>query len=193
MIGLPDRGLARALALGDREVFAGICACTGPKIARMGVRVVGPDAAEDLAQDVLVRVWERRAQFDPARGGFMSWVWGIARNAATDHLREVSGEVRARVHLTALAPRADSAQLEAGLLAAESAHEVRRSLAALDSAQRTTIWRSFWLEQSHAEIARCTGEPLGTVKGRIRRGISRMAAEMPPASPPTADRATALR
>ena len=179
MIGLSDDGVARALARDDRDVFAGICACARPEIARVGARLVGWDAAEDLAQDVLVRVWERRAQFDPARGRFMGWVWGIARNAATDHLREVSGEARARGHLSVVTPLVDPVLTEARFLAVESAREVRRSLASLDSDQRATIWRSFWLEQSHAEIARCTGEPLGTVKGRIRRGISRMAADMP--------------
>ncbi|WP_217913206.1 RNA polymerase sigma factor [Miltoncostaea marina] len=177
--GLRDDLLARALARGDGEAFAGICARARPTITRMGARLVGRDAAEDLAQDVLARVWERRGQFDPGRGRLMSWIWGIARNAATDRLRERSGEAQAHGRLRAVAQLADPEVPEERLLAREAADGVRRALAALDREQRAAIWRSFWLDQSHAEIARCTGEPLGTVKGRIRRGISRMARDMP--------------
>jgi RNA polymerase sigma-70 factor, ECF subfamily len=139
---------------------------------------MGPDAAEDLAQDVLLRVWERRASFDRSRGSFASWVFTITRNAATDHHRANARSAESWRDLCTHEKNRPPHVIEARVMARLSAEEVRRSVARLPEAQRRVIWDAFWTEKSHSQIAASSNLPLGTIKGRIRLGLTRVLGDL---------------
>lgn len=171
MRAVPDDVLRRALEHDDDEAFAAVCRMVRPGLAATCAAIVGHEAAEDVVQEVLLKIWTGRRRFDPARSSFATWASAIARNTAIDHAR-------------AAATRATTArELERARLAHEPCHEhrmiasddrraVRAAVARLPAAQRRAIFDAYWLERSHSEAAVGLGIPLGTLKGRVRSALS---------------------
>jgi RNA polymerase sigma-70 factor (ECF subfamily) len=126
--------------------------------------------AEEALQDVFVSIWQRAGQFSSARGRPMAWMMSIARYRAIDLLRH---ERSAPVLVPDLPERAESADDSkddstpwmpaTGLL--------ERCLALLTDRQRNCLELAFVGGNSHEDISRLTGNPLGTVKSWIRRGL----------------------
>lgn len=139
-----------------------------------------PSDAEDTLQEVFVRVWTRAETYDARLGSPVGWLLRIARNRAIDRLRAK----RSRGDLEA--PVADTHELEAAALAgpadnpalfaegAATAGAVRTALASLPEAQRVLIEAAFFDGYTHQELAARFGVPLGTVKTRIRAGLTAM-------------------
>ena len=123
--------------------------------------------AEEVLQEVFLAVWTRAATYDAALGVPAAWLVRIARNRAIDRLRK--REVRENVSGDAAAidehPEMPDTQLE-------RQHLVRRALDALPRAQRTLIEHAFFLGLTHPELAAHFQLPIGTVKTRIRAGLS---------------------
>jgi RNA polymerase sigma-70 factor, ECF subfamily len=124
-------------------------------------------AAEDVLQDVFLRLWRRPEAFDSARGALAPWLAVIARNRALDHLRQ-------------LPPAGDFEQVVASVPgevgttaeAAATLSKVREVLATIPAEQREALEMAFFDGLSHSEIANKTGVPLGTIKGRIRAAVA---------------------
>jgi RNA polymerase sigma-70 factor (ECF subfamily) len=134
--------------------------------------------AEDVLQEVFVRVWERAETYAPPLGGPSAWLVRIARNRAIDRLR--SRQVRAHVSETI-----DSSPREARVAAPDpesmaQASESRRAiLAALDALppeQRRLVDAAYFEGYTQAELAEKFGLPLGTVKTRIRTAMQALRA-----------------
>jgi RNA polymerase sigma-70 factor, ECF subfamily len=125
---------------------------------------------EDLLQATFCEAWRRAHLFDPSRSRFDSWLLLIARSRALDHLRSrrllaeiPDGDEPAVVH----DPTGDLERIEAsGLL--------RKALLHLSTDQRMAIELAFFSGLTHEQIAAEHGIPLGTVKTRIRLGMSRL-------------------
>jgi RNA polymerase sigma-70 factor (ECF subfamily) len=83
-----DRDLAAGLVAGDERAFEELYAQYGEGITRHVARMVRSDAAQDLAQEVFLRAWQRAGQWD-GRGTFKAWLYRIATNLALNHLRTV--------------------------------------------------------------------------------------------------------
>ena len=136
--------------------------------------------AEEILQEVFVRVWTRAELFDPRLGGPTAWLVRIARNGAIDRIR--ARRVRVAAGKPALdesmADRAASAtdirSPEAVVLDAERRGTVIDALALLPAEQRRLIEAAFFEGYTHSELATHFGLPLGTVKTRIRAGIVAM-------------------
>ena len=138
-----------------------------------------PSDAEDALQEVFVRVWTRAETYDARLGSPVAWLLRIARNRAIDRLRAK----RSRGELD---PAADTHELDAAAQAgpadnpalfaegAAAAGAVRTALAALPEAQRVLIEAAFFDGYTHQELAARFGVPLGTVKTRIRTGLTAM-------------------
>jgi len=123
--------------------------------------------AEEALQDVFVSIWQRAAQFQSSRGRAMAWMVSIARYRAIDLLRH---ERLAPVPVPDLPERSDPVDASEdewvpapGLL--------ERCLGLLSEQQRQCLQLAFVGGSSHEDIARATGNPLGTVKSWIRRGL----------------------
>jgi RNA polymerase sigma-70 factor, ECF subfamily len=126
--------------------------------------------AEEALQDVFVSIWQRAGQFQSTRGRPMAWMMSIARYRAIDLLRH---ERSAPVLVPDLPDRAESAEDSKGDAEVwlPAAGLLERCLALLTDRQRSCLELAFVGGNSHEDISRLTGSPLGTVKSWIRRGL----------------------
>ena len=126
--------------------------------------------AEEALQDVFVSVWQRAGQFRAARGRPMAWMMSIARYRAIDLLRH---EKSAPVLVPDLPERADlqDEAKDEGLPWMTAPGLLERCLALLTDRQRNCLELAYIGGNSHEDISRLTGNPLGTVKSWIRRGL----------------------
>jgi RNA polymerase sigma-70 factor (ECF subfamily) len=136
--------------------------------------------AEDVLQDVFVRVWTRADSYDERLGAPGAWLTRIARNRAIDKLRARAArgdthqpspeDMQAAERTTA----ADQPSPEAAAEQSRTRSDVRSALAELPDEQRTLIEAAFFEGFTHSELAERFNLPLGTVKTRIRSGMLAM-------------------
>jgi len=158
----------------DRAAFASLFDFYAPRLKAMASRSGTPPAvAEEIAQDVMLRVWHKAAQFDPARAQASSWIYQIARNRQVDVARRQPRPVPEDIP----APVSDADSTRALALEQEVA-QLRAALDALPAAQREMVERAYLGELTHREISRLTNLPLGTVKSRLRLALDRLRHEL---------------
>ena len=173
--------LVARVAGGDEDALSGLYDRFGQPVYALCLRIVhdGP-TAEELTQEVFMRLWRSAASFDETRGKVSTWLLRIAHNLALN-------EVRRRQSRPVVAPDADWERASADLAdpsvegdpapaawMRERAQTIRRALAELPAPQRQAIELAFYGGLSQAEIAAALGDPLGTVKSRIRIGMQRL-------------------
>ena len=129
--------------------------------------------AEEVVQDVFWQLWKGRVRYDARRGRLRTWLFSIARNRALDRLRR-RRPAESDDPDVALAKVAAPDDPELDARSRERYGRVQAALGSLGSAQRKAIELAFYGGLSHSEIASQTGEPLGTVKSRIKRGMARL-------------------
>jgi len=129
-------------------------------------------AAEDVTQQVMLEVWQRRASFDPGRSSMSSWMMMIARSRAIDHARRRRPEPHEPAVTAALADRADAEPDRADELAEQ--WRMAHLLTLLPRDEAEILRMRFHRDLSQSEIARATGIPLGTVKMRMVSALSRL-------------------
>lgn len=158
----------------DRAAFAQLFDHFAPRLKGMAMRSgLRADAAEDVVQDVMLTVWNKAGQFDPALAPVSAWVYRIARNRQIDLARK-----RARPlpeDLTDEASEPDSQQIYA---IEQEVGFLQGALAKLAPEQRIMIEKAYMGELSHSEIQAETGLALGTIKSRIRLGLERLRHEL---------------
>lgn len=169
----PD-GLAAAYDRYARTAFALIVRITRDKAV-----------AEDLLQELFLRVWNRGREFDSTRGTLGVWIMSIARNMALDHVRSAQARFSSRLHtmdrLDALCFARDPSGPESRIHDVET---VREAFAALSAEEKRLIELAYFDGFSQTEIAERLGQPLGTVKSRMRSALQRLRAAMKEAARP---------
>lgn len=164
-------GLLQSVARGDRKALNAVYDRTSAKLFGVCLRIAGDrDAAEDILQDVYLKVWNRAGRFDPGHASPITWLCAIARNAAIDWVRK---------HGRSALPATDTAEAEgAGLdealevmAADEDRAQIFDCLEALSDQQQRAIRLAFFDGLSHSELANRLRVPLGTTKSWIRRGL----------------------
>ena len=146
------------------------------------LRILGDQArAQDVAQDVFLRVWRNPHRFDSRRGELGSYLRLMARSRALDLWRENQAAGRARDRMEVVVaqeePRADdrpSTAVEVG----EDRAAVRDALRRLPEAQREALVLAYWGGMTADQIAKRSGVPLGTAKSRIRLGLTKLRDEV---------------
>jgi RNA polymerase sigma-70 factor (ECF subfamily) len=136
-----------------------------------------PTVADDVTHDVFVRLWRRPDRFDASRGELGSYLRLMARSRALDLWRERQAAGRAQDRLTAVVERAEPVTHGEPMLTAmagERADTVRTALGQLPDAQREAIVLAYWGGLTAEEISRRVDVPLGTVKSRIRLGLTKL-------------------
>lgn len=123
-------------------------------------------AAEDILQDVFMQLWRNPQAFNASRGTLAAWLAVIARNRAIDHLRKRRPEEEAAETAISVDP-----DLENTAERNRAMEKVRSVLAGMPGDQRAALEMAFFEGLTHVEIAGKTGQPLGTVKTRIRSGL----------------------
>lgn len=163
-----DRRLAARLIGDDARALEEIHARSGAALyayLRRVLRDVG--SAEDVFQQVFVEVWRRRLEYDPARSALTTWLFTIARSRALDELRRRRPRP---VDPAALPEVAESPAHDAAI----DRWLVADLLGCLPALERELLQLRFYDELSQTEIAARTGLPLGTVKTRMVRALTRL-------------------
>lgn len=142
-------------------------------------RVLGDDArAQDVSQDVFLRLWRRPDSFDARRGNLGTYLRLMARSRAIDVLREgqAAGRMvdRLKVAETTTTAGARSERPSDLVERDDDRRAVRSAVARLPEPQRDALVHAYWRGLTAEEIARETGIPLGTAKSRLRLGLNRL-------------------
>ena len=160
----------------DRHAFARLFAFYAPRVKAMAMRTgASGEIAEDIAQDAMVAVWQKAAQFDPKRASAGTWIFTIARNLRIDG-------VRAARRADALStdwpePESETAPDEI-VNGMEQEARVRAVLRDLSADQMQVVQLSFFEGRAHGDISTHLGIPLGTVKSRLRLALTRLRAAL---------------
>jgi RNA polymerase sigma-70 factor, ECF subfamily len=167
--------LLAATASGDRAAFARLYRQTGGKLLGLAQLLLRRrDLAEEVVQEAFVRVWQRARDYDADKGQPFTWMSAIVRNLCIDRLRRERGEVT----LDAAPGREswadpDPDPQELAIRSAE-ARRLATCLDGLDEPQSRLIRLAFFTGLTHDQLAAQVGQPLGTVKSTIRRGLQRL-------------------
>ena len=123
-------------------------------------------AAEDVLQDVFMQLWRNPGAFDASRGNLAPWLAVIARNRAIDALRRRQPETDIEDVIVSVEP-----DMAGDAERSRTMEKVRGALGSMPAPQRSALEMAYFEGLTHTEIAEKTGEPLGTVKTRIRAGL----------------------
>lgn len=177
-----DHDLLVLVAQRRSEAFEELYRRHAPAVNAVTRRLFGDtELAAEVTQVAFMRLWDRAHVMD-AGGRLRAWLTTVAHNAAVDRRR------RKRLPLFPLNEALDRAAEAPGpeeqAIMQERKHDIRAALRALPDAQRNAIELSYFAGLSQGEIANLTGEPLGTIKGRIRLGMQRLRTLMTTAGEP---------
>lgn len=170
-----DHLLVQRMANGDERALGELYDRHGRLMYTLAYAIVGERAdAEEVVADTFNQAWRAAMAFDLQRGTVGSWLTTIARTRALDLVRARGRRSRA---LERAAAFVDNGPLEAAdkdVERAEARDRVTRVLASLPAAQRRAIEMAYFGGLSQSEIATQLGEPLGTIKTRIRDGMAKL-------------------
>ncbi len=163
----------------DEQALSDLFEIYGPKLKGwLMARGVGNGTAEDLVQDVMIKVWTGAHMFDPAKASFATWVYRMTRNKWIDHQRK-HGRMDVRdPELMKIIADDEVPSAEENFMSQQSADILRDEIAKLTEAQQMAIRMAFLEFKTHKEISAETGLPLGTVKTRIRSAINALKSNM---------------
>jgi RNA polymerase sigma-70 factor (ECF subfamily) len=164
-----DLALVTASRSGDQGAMAVLYDRHSWIVYSVALRVLqDTGAAEDVLQDVFMQLWRNPGAFDATRGNMAGWLAVIARNRAIDALRRrppVNDNDMEGVVVSVEPDLASAADRSRAM------DKVRGALQAMPTPQRSALEMAYFEGLTHSEIAGKTGEPLGTVKTRIRAGL----------------------
>lgn len=175
-----DRQNIRRVAGGDQEAFAELYDRLSSPLYSLAHRMLGDAGeAQDALQDVFLQIWSRAAKYDSKQSSVFSWAILLTRSRIIDRLR-----ARGR-RLRVILPPSDRDEVDFSIASEaegvadtagrnEEAAHVRSILHELPGEQREAIELAFFGDLTHHEISERLGQPLGTVKARIRRGLLRL-------------------
>ncbi len=180
--GITDDELMARLCRRDLAAFGALYDRYSDLVYSVSLRVVAdPHVAQDVTQDVFLRVWRRPEQFDLQRGKFVTWLLSVARNRSIDERRSQGRRLR-REALPAAASEVEDVLPSTDVrddpalatVLADERRAVRKALEVLPAEQKLAIQLAYFGGLTQQEIAEKLSTPLGTVKTRIRLGMQKM-------------------
>ncbi len=182
---LDDEELMQRLAYRDLAAFRALYARYGNLVYSVALRVVrDPQLAEDMSQEIFLRLWRKPESYAATRGRFGTWLTSVTRNRAVDEIRSRNRRFR---HETSspeeqerdfAGPENDDPSLRAEI--SDQRRLIRIALQGLPKEQREAIELAYFGGLTQQEIAERLGQPLGTVKTRIRLGMQKLRAALTP-------------
>ena len=174
--GETDVQLAEQLAAGDVRALEVLYDRYGPLAYSVSVRVLGdPGKAEDVVQEVFLKVWTNAARFDAGKGSLRTWLLTAVRNRSIDFLRGRGAHERSEKEIPEFVPAAGPGAdpwREVSLSMEREA--VRQAVESLPSEQKQAVELAYFGGYSYPEIADMIRVPLSTVKGRMRLGMEKL-------------------
>lgn len=175
MSPLRDEELLVLIAHGDELALGALYDRYGRLIFSMSLRITGDRlTAEEVTQDVFQIVWQQTAAFRPTSGTVAAWITGISRHRAIDRIRSQRHKARQRdteIDDAMAAVLSDNTSVENDAVLRS---DIRTALGGLPTEQRHVIELAYFGGLTTVEIASSMGTPVGTVKTRLRLGLSRL-------------------
>jgi RNA polymerase sigma-70 factor (ECF subfamily) len=163
----PDLTLVTAIRTGDQGAMAALYDRYSSIVYAVALRVLQDTAAaEDVLQDIFMQLWRNPGAFDASRGNMAAWLAVIARHRAIDALRRRKPEEDFENVIVSVEPDLASDADRSRAMA-----KVRAAFESMAPPQRSALEMAYFEGLTHAEIAQKTGEPLRTIKTRIRTGL----------------------
>ncbi len=164
----------RRVAQGDRSAFVALYDRYSSRVYALSLRILGDGGpAEEVTQETFLKLWSRARTYSPGRGSLLAWLLTITRRTALDRVR-LEGRRPVQVGI----PSGEDGEpdlLDPASVTDEARwRTLRFALADLPAEQRRVIELAFYNGLSHSEIAAELGQPLGTVKTRLRLGMERL-------------------
>ncbi|MBI4220951.1 MAG: sigma-70 family RNA polymerase sigma factor [Chloroflexi bacterium] len=174
---LTDEALLALIASSDKNALAALYDRYGRRVFALAARMLGdPQSSEEVTQDVFLSVWRRVSSYKAGKGRFTTWLFSIAHNRTIDELRRRRRErhrENPNIEDHADLPSEAIPPPEAVVARSESAM-VLEALQSLPPEQRSVIEMSYFGGFTQVEIAEQTGQPLGTVKTRMRLALKKL-------------------
>ena len=171
-----DRRALEGMARGEHGALAELYDRHGRLVYSLALRVLRDQGdAEDVVQDVFSQAWRHASRYESSRGPVVAWLMNLARSRAIDRLRsrrarpETGADDAEVARMPDLAPPIDDQ-----LALSDQAERIRAAVEQLSLLQRVAIELAFYEGLTHVEIAERLELPLGTVKTRIRQGLSKL-------------------
>lgn len=164
-------GLVQRVARGDRKALASVYDRTSAKLFGVCLRITRDrEAAEDILQQVYLKVWNRAGRFNPEYASPITWLCAIARNTAIDWVRKHGSPTFPDASPTD-APKAEFGEALEAMADDEQREQIFDCLDLLPPNHQRAIRLAFFDGLSHSELATTMRSPLGTTKSWIRRGL----------------------
>jgi RNA polymerase sigma-70 factor (ECF subfamily) len=162
-----DLALVTAIRSGDQAAMGALYDRYSSIVYAVALRVLqDTGAAEDVLQEIFMQLWRNPGAFDASRGNMAAWLAVIARHRAIDSLRRRRPENDIADVVVSVEP-----DLASDADRSRAMDKVRGALEAMPPPQRSALEMAYFEGLTHVEIAEKTGEPLGTIKTRIRAGL----------------------
>jgi RNA polymerase sigma-70 factor (ECF subfamily) len=173
---LADEDLMALVQRGDSRAFEAIYDRHGSAAFSLAYRIAGNrNAAEDIVQEAFLSVWRSGVRYKPERGNLRSWLLSVVHNRAIDWLRRSAVHTRRQVDAEGLEERKAAPELtDVEAFRREEAQTVRTAMEQLPRDQLRVVELAYFGGFTHSQIAELLGEPLGTVKGRMRLALDKM-------------------
>jgi RNA polymerase sigma-70 factor (ECF subfamily) len=173
---LADEDLMELVRGGEAAAFEVIFDRHAGRAFALAYRMCGRRAmAEDVVQEAFLSLWRSGTRYDPTRGSVRAWVLTVVRNRAIDSFRREATKDGRDVRDEMAVERAPAPQLtHAEVERREEAQQVRAALGGLPFEQRQVIELAYFGGFTHAQIAEMLELPAGTVKGRMRLGLTKL-------------------
>jgi RNA polymerase sigma-70 factor (ECF subfamily) len=172
-----DASLAMAVARWQEEALAEIYRRHSAAVFGLAKRLIYDAVlAEEVTQEVFVRLWREPERFDPTRGSLRTFLLSVTHGRAIDILRSETSR-RAREERSRSVAEAGY-DLEQEVFDLTTAERVRKAVAKLPGGERKAIELAYFGGHSYREVAAMENEPEGTIKSRIRSGLRRMEREL---------------
>lgn len=174
-----DPTLLARVVKGDQQAFSQLYDHSSTLLFTLAVRILGnQEEAAELLQDVYLEVWRKVSHYDVGRGTPIAWLVTLTKSRAIDRLRaktargyRVTNSLEAGTATQVVDPGPSPFETQADQ---DLRRAVRTALAELPEAQQQPIELAYYEGLSHAEIAARLNQPLGTVKTRIKLGMSKL-------------------
>jgi RNA polymerase sigma-70 factor (ECF subfamily) len=161
----------------DRAAFQVLYKHFSPLIRAFLLKSMGSGAnraeAEEITQEVLIKVWNKASTFNPAKASVNTWIFTIARNTRIDFIRRNDRNNR-EIDIEDIWHDAESPEPLVDMQQRRAEQVIKQAMATLPEEQVQVLYKAFMEGKSHNEVAEELSLPLGTVKSRIRLALSKM-------------------
>ena len=172
---LADEDLIALVEGGDPAAFGALYDRHSRAAYSLAYRMMGErQAAEDLVQDVFLKVWRGAGSYRVERGSVRTWVLSIVHNRGIDQLRSSASRRRTQDKVEASTPRSQPSEAFAETWRNSQREQVREALKTLPPEQLKILELAYFSGYTQVEMADLLDLPLGTVKGRMRLGLQKI-------------------